>query len=185
MSRLALALSLSLALVTTAQAKEKEGIKLPDTITAEGKELKLNGMGLRTRFFVKVYVAGLYTETPAKGAQQVLAADEVKRISLVLMRDMDKKQMSDGLRDAFNNNVTGKPEAYKERLDKFAAMFPNLKNGQSIHFTYVPAKGLVVSSTAGEHGVIEGKDFADAFLGIWLGKQPVDDGMKKNLLGQE
>jgi hypothetical protein len=32
---------------------------------------------------------------------------------------------------------------------------------------------------------VQGKDFADALFSVWLGKQPVDDGLKKAMLGKE
>ena len=36
---------------------------------------------------------------------------------------------------------------------------------------------------AREKGVIEGKDFNDALLAVWLGPDPVQDDLKKPLLG--
>ena len=36
------------------------GVTLPDTVQVGSTTLVLNGMGLRTKFMVKVYVAGLY-----------------------------------------------------------------------------------------------------------------------------
>ena len=36
------------------------GVTLPDTAQVAGTTLVLNGLGLRKKFVVKVYVAGLY-----------------------------------------------------------------------------------------------------------------------------
>ena len=56
-----------LALGSAAPAAELAGVTMPDTDTVEGKTLKLNGLGLRKKMVFKVYVAGLYLETPVEG----------------------------------------------------------------------------------------------------------------------
>ena len=59
-------------------AVEIAGVKVPDTVTAEGKTLKLNGAGLRTKLMFKVYVASLYLETPSKDSAAIVSSDQVK-----------------------------------------------------------------------------------------------------------
>ena len=73
--------------------------------------------------------------------------------------------------------------ALKARLDKLAAMIPNVEKGDEIVLTYVPGKGTVVSAKNAEKGVIEGKDFADALFSVWLGAEPVQADLKTALLG--
>jgi long-chain acyl-CoA synthetase len=53
---------------TAALAGELAGITLPDTLKAGEKTLKLNGLGLRKKAVFKVYVSGLYLESPSKNA---------------------------------------------------------------------------------------------------------------------
>ena len=36
------------------------GVNMPDTITLNTQELLLNGMGLREKYWIDIYVAGLY-----------------------------------------------------------------------------------------------------------------------------
>ena len=43
-------------------AAELAGVTLPDTQQVAGKTLVLNGMGIRTKYIVKIYVGGLYLE---------------------------------------------------------------------------------------------------------------------------
>ena len=50
---------LAAALPWTAQAVEVAGVNVEPTAKVAGKELKLNGAGIRTRVIVKVYVMGL------------------------------------------------------------------------------------------------------------------------------
>jgi hypothetical protein len=183
MSRFAAALVLSLAFVTAAHAKEKEGVQIPDTVEVDGKTLKLNGAGVRTKIFFKVYVAGLYLEDTTKSAQEAISADGTKRVTLVLLRDLDKNQVSEAIREGFQKNTTNMA-ALKDRLDKLSGMFSDVKKGQQMVLTYVPGKGTTVAVNGTEKGTIEGKDFNDALLAVWLGKQPVDEDCKKGMLGQ-
>lgn len=56
----------ALALSVSALAADVGGVKLVDKASVGGQDLVLNGAGIRTRAFFKVYVAGLYV--PAKSA---------------------------------------------------------------------------------------------------------------------
>src|SRR5437879_5751773 len=63
---------------TAALAGELEGATLADTLKAGEKTLKLNGLGLRKKAMFKVYVGGLYLESPSKDAEAILASDQAK-----------------------------------------------------------------------------------------------------------
>ena len=47
-----------LFLASSAFAAEVGGVNMPNTLKADGTDLVLNGAGTRTKFFIKVYVAG-------------------------------------------------------------------------------------------------------------------------------
>ncbi len=48
---------------------------MPDTAQVNGQQLVLNGLALRKKLFVKVYVAGLYLRAKRRDAAAILAAD--------------------------------------------------------------------------------------------------------------
>ena len=62
-------------------------------------------------------------------------------------------------------------------------MIPDASEGDEIHLTYEPGKGTRVTARGTDRGTIEGRDFADALFAVWLGPQPVQDDLKKALLG--
>ncbi len=68
------------------------------------------------------------------------------------------------------------------RIDAFNAMFSTVKKGERIILDYIPGKGTVVTIAGEEKGTIEGKDFNDALLLIWLGEKPVNKKLKEMLL---
>jgi hypothetical protein len=163
-------------------AGEVAGVKMPDTVTVEGKTLKLNGMGLRKKVVFKVYVAGLYLEKPSPAGEAVIASDQIKRMQLSVLRSLKSKQVMEAIEEGFEKNSKAQMGALKERLGKFGAMISDVVEGDQIVMTYVPGKGTMVSVKGGDKGVIEGKDFADALFAVWLGPNPVQEDLKKALL---
>ncbi|MFT3708859.1 MAG: chalcone isomerase family protein [Archangium sp.] len=181
MKRLALAAAL---FALPALAAELEGVKADDTMTVDGKELKLNGQGLRVKVFFKVYVASFYVETPSKDPAAILKADEIRRVELKMLRDLDQKTIVEAIRSGFEKNAGKNYEGLKERLDKFVEKITDLKKGQSLVVQYIPGKGTRVEGVEGSF-VAPGKDFADALISVWIGQSPVDDGLKKGMLGNK
>jgi hypothetical protein len=177
-----LGLVLSLAAAITL-AGEVAGVKMPDSVTVEGKTLKLNGMGLRKKVVFKVYVTGLYLESPSKDPAAVLSSDQIKSMRLWILRSLKGSQITEAIVEGFEKNSKAQMGALKARLEKFNAMFPDVQEGDQIEMTYVPGKGTVVTAKGTEKGVIEGKDFADALFSVWLGPNPVQEDLKKALLG--
>jgi len=177
------ALLLGLTSPHLVQAKEVAGVSLPETTTVDGKTLKLNGMGLRKKMVFKVYVAGLYLETPSRDAATVISSDQVKRMQLSVLRSLSSHQVSEAIEEGFEKNSKANMAALKPKLEKLETMIPNVEKGDQILLTYVPGKGTVVSAKNVEKGVIEGKDFADALFSVWLGASPVQEDLKKALLG--
>ncbi len=179
---LASAIALTLAVPSLLSAGEVAGVRMPDSIGVEGKTLRLNGMGLRTKVIFKVYVAGLYLETPSKDAQTIVSSDQVKRMQLSILRGLKGSQIAEAISEGFEKNSKAQMGVLKERLDRLNAMIPNVEKGDEIVLTFVPGRGTVVSAKGAEKGVIEGKDFADALFAVWLGANPVQEDLKKALL---
>jgi hypothetical protein len=177
--RLSLVLMLS---VSHAWAGELAGVTMADSIQVDDKTLTLNGMGLRTKFVFQVYVAGLYLEHPSKDAQAILRADAIRRVDLVMKRDLDRRRIIEGLVSGIEANTADQGKGVKERLAKFTAAIVDLKERQTLSIVYVPGQGTRIEGLPGAF-VAEGKDFADAVFGSWLGSRPVDEAVKKGMLG--
>lgn len=175
-------LALALSVAAPAIAGEVAGVKMPDSTTVEGKTLHLNGVGLRKKLMFKVYVAGLYLETPTKDAAAVISSDQVKQMQLSILRSLKGSQVAEAISEGFEKNSKSQMGTLKARLDKLNGMIPNVAEGDQILLTYLPGKGTVVSVKGMERGVIEGKDFADALFAVWLGPNPVQEDLKKELL---
>ena len=166
-----------------ALAGEFHGVKMADSINVDGTTLNLNGQGLRKKFVFKVYVAGLYVEKKSKSGDEILAADAARRVDMKMLRELDKKAIVEAIKGGFEKNAGDKLPALKDRLEKFIAKIPDLKEGETLSVVYVPSKGTRIEGLKGEAYNAEGKDFADALFSVWVGKNPVDEELKKGMLG--
>ena len=173
----------ALALALPASARELSGVTMPDTLTVGEKALKLNGMGLRKKAIFKVYVGGLYLEAPSKDAAAVLGADSARSIRMQYLRNVDKKTITEAFSEGFQNNAKELAEKQKASIDKMIAAVPDLKDGETMAFTYVPGKGTTLNHGGRDLFTAEGKEFADAVFSLWLGPKPPSEDLKKGLLG--
>ena len=183
LSRAAILVMLAIStLGTAALAGELAGITLADTLKVGEKTLKLNGLGLRKKAMFKVYVGGLYLESPSKDAGAILASDRAKAIRMHFLRDLTKAQLVEAFQEGFDANAKEKA-AHKAAFDKMLALVPDVKEGTTMTFAYLPGKGTTLSAGSKELGVFEGKGFADAVFSIWLGPKPPSEDLKKGMLG--
>lgn len=181
----------AIALTGASGAAELAGVKIDDKVksSASGPELVLNGMGLRTRYKFKVYVAALYLPEKKPSAAEVIALKGPKRIQLWLMRDVEADQMSTALIEGLNANLSSaeleKSKAQIQQLNATLVALRELKEGDVMTFDLLPGAGTRISVNGKLLGTpIAGDDFHVALLKIWLGDNPVQADLKKGLLGQ-
>jgi len=164
-------------------AREREGVTSQPVIEVGGKQLHLMGMGLRKKFVFKVYIASFYLEdSSSDNAEKIIASDQVKRVEMHMLRDLDRGKIVEAIEEGFQKNSAAQMPALKERLDKFMKSIPDLKSGEVITTTYVPGLGTHVKAGKGEEIDLPGKDFADALFSVWLGPHPVDGELKDEML---
>ncbi len=181
---LALVAVVVLAAAIDLRAATLAGVTLPDSTQVAGKTLVLNGVGLRTKFVVKVYVAGLYLEQKSSDANAILKSDSPKRLVMHFVRDVSKKQMTDAFQESFNSNSPNEAKSMKADIDKLLAAVDDMKEGQEMVFTYVPGTGTTMSINGKDKLTIADKAFAPVLFSIWLGPKPPNGDLKKGLLGQ-
>ena len=175
-------------LAAPALAAEVAGVKVDDRVKVEANDLVLNGAGLRTKYFLKIYVSGLYLTEKRTNAGEVLALAGTKRITMRLMRDVSAKQLTDALELGIRDNTSaGERDALRGRLDELAGIMNTLqsaKEGDLIALDWLPRMGTRIVLNGEPRGkIIAGEDFYRALLRIWLGDDPAQESLKKALLG--
>jgi hypothetical protein len=168
------------------QAAEVAGIKIDEQLKIGSNELVLNGAGLRSKLFFKVYVAAFYVSQKSATAGLLLDAGTPRRMSLRLLRDLDADTLYGALRDGLkDNNSEAELATLKAAIDQFAGIMKKIGNARSgdtvaIDFT---GDGVGVSLNGEGRGKVLSAPFGRALLKVWLGENPVDASLKKALLG--
>src|SRR4051794_16057816 len=115
----AVALSLFLAVSTYhANAASLAGVTIPDTAQAGGKTLVLNGLGIRSKMMVKVYVGGLYLPQKSSDANSILKSDGPKQIVMKFTHAVSKSQMVDGFAEGIGDNSPDAKKTMQPDIDK-------------------------------------------------------------------
>jgi hypothetical protein len=181
---------LAAAISLPAQASvDVSGYKFEDTAKVAGKDLKLNGAGMRTKLIIKVYAAGLYLPEKKNNTADILKEEGPRRVTLQMARDISSEDFGKAFMDGLNENVD---KAEKQRIvaqiGKMGELFASvdgLKKGDVLHLDWIPGTGTQCELNGKKlGGPIPDINFYNALLRIWLGDKPVDRSLKPALLGE-
>lgn len=180
---------LLLCCAAVCSAAEVAGVRLDDKAKIGEAELRLNGAGMRAKFFLKVYVVGLYAAEKKAGAAEMLAAGGAKRLHVVTLRELTGEQFADALVEGIRKNSSdAETETLRSRVEQFKAVILALKTapkGTVVQIDWLPESGTRLMVNGEKRGDdIRGEDFYRALLKIWLGEHPAQDDLKDALLGK-
>lgn len=166
---------------------EVAGVRLPDRVNVAGRDLVLNGAGLRKILFMDLYVAALYLPERRHDTRDILNRDIPRSFQLTLLRDISTQQNLDVLKDGLiANNSPDEIDAIQQEVNNFLGYIRSLREvsaGTVIHLNYAPGLGTRVSVNGRFLGTIPGEAFNRAMLRIWLGNDPAEGNLKRALLG--
>ncbi|TYO95822.1 chalcone isomerase-like protein [Geothermobacter ehrlichii] len=166
-----------------AMAVEVAGVKLTPQVQVAGETLKLNGYGIRKKFFFKIYVGSLYTAQPVRTAEEVLAAPGAKLIRMdFLYSKVKKEKIVDAFAEGFAKNSPALMDSVpaKTFLHWFDADFVE---GDRVDLL-IAADGTVSASHNGRKlGELHSPELARGVLLIYLGQKPADEDLKEGMLG--
>ena len=166
--------------------KEIAGIDVPETVTqSDGTLLQLNGAGIRSKLFFKIYVAQLYLAKKQSDVGALLQEDSGRRIVMDFLYDKVEKET---LTEAWDQGFEGNGSAAQltdlaAQITTFNSLFDMVKKGDQIVLDYIPGMGTTVFIRGEKKGTIEGKPINDLLLLIWLGDKPVSKTLRSEMLG--
>lgn len=173
--------------VPPAMARTVEGVRLADTVRVSNQPMFLNGAGLRSKFFVKVYVAALYLSERATSGEGVMTSRKPRRMELHMLRAMQASAIHEAMMKGLEDNVSAaelkRLAPQMARLKQAMTSIGGVNEGDVIQFDFFPGQGTIVRIGGDIRDTIEGEDVARALLSIWLGREPVQDDLKAALLG--
>ncbi len=153
------------------------GVTLPGTLKVGNNTLVLNGGGVRVKFFMDIYVAGLYVTTKGTNGDAIAKANEPSAVKIHIVSGMaTSDRMKDAIAEGFKKSTGGNTAALQARIDKFVKLFSLEPIVKGDVFDNVSKNGKLLDT-------IDGLDFKTALWGIWLGGDPADKNLKAGMLG--
>jgi hypothetical protein len=176
--------AIALAPLSVAHATELDGVAMPDTRVADGTEMRLNGIGLRTFSIlgIRIYVAGLYLERRSADPDTILHSPERKLLDIRFLRDVDAADARKAWRDGFEQNCKTPCSLDPRGVQQFLAAVPAIHKGDETQLLFT-SKGVDVTHNGRPMGDIADPHFAEVMLATFIGPEPPTPRLKRELLG--
>ena len=191
---IASAASALLPFATPAQAAiELEGVELPETVTAYGKKLVLNGAGLRKRGYFKADVTALYLPEKRTTPEAIYKLDGIRRIQLNILREFTSSTISRIFLSDFKQSAT--EEEFKRLIGPIGqigmtyATVKRVVKGDVINLDWVPGTGWMAQHNGKALSAGEGHPMAindelafQIYLRMYIGSAAPEE-LRNGLLG--
>jgi hypothetical protein len=176
------ALSIAAVTLPRIEAAEIEGIQFDNRYQTGNTSLELKGVGLlRVMVFAKIYVAALYL--PEDVPSKLALSDVPKRLEVEYLRSIPAKDFGTATNKKVSENVDKLTyQQLQPRLAYHNSLYQDVQAGDRYALTYIPGKGTELTFNGDPRGTVQGADFAAALFSIWLGPNPINDSLKKDLL---
>ena len=163
------------------------GNVMPNVMKVDGEYLKMNGGGIREKFFLDLYVCVLYVEDKTSDANTVINDDKKMAIKIKVISGMvDNENFEEALREGFDKSTGGDISGVKDRMETMIAegFKEDIKTNDFYDLVYVPGTGTTLYKNDKALVTVKGLDFKKALFGVWLCDEPADDDLKEDLLGK-
>lgn len=163
-----------------AGAADAVALDFPDRVRSGHADLELCGSGVaRYRRIIKVYRATLYRRNC--GATDLFAAP--MRLELAYFRSIDGARFGQLAETSLRSTLSPASfSALEERLSKLHRAYRSVEPGDRYALTYRPGEGTRLDLNGDTLERINGRDFARAYFGLWLGPRPLDSGLRDRLI---
>ena len=186
--RLILACLALLMMYSLGVAKGIVGVTIPDTLAAGKETLILNGAGVRTWHYMKMYVAGLYLKEKNNDPQKIIDADEPMAIRLHIVSNLvTGERMAKATNEGFIQSTGGNTAPIRDKIDKFIAVFKEgIRKNDVYDIVYLPEEGVTVFKNGSRAMNTTGLVLKKALFGTWLCENPSHKcpDLKKGMLGE-
>lgn len=165
---------------------EVEDVMVPENISMEGQDMVLNGAGVRSKYFMDLYVGSLFVPVKESNAQKIIDANKEMLIQLDIISGLiTSKKMTESINEGFEKSLKMVTEDVSKEVSAFKSVFnEEIEKKDNFQFLYLPDTGVKVYKNGKLLKVIEGLPFKRALFAIWLGNEPADKKLKKKMIGE-
>lgn len=163
---------------------ELENFIFENEIKIENEKLILNGLAIRkvTIFNIKILVAGLYLTTKSNVPDLILNSISTKEIRIRFMKPISKEKISKMWSEQLLKRCIEDCITLKEQANQLGKLMIDIKPGDLLNFSFFEDHMKILLSN-NDTRKIQGKNLSKALLSLWIGKDPLDEDLKKGLLG--
>jgi len=183
---LTLLLSIQFSTVSAQAQLEVNGVTVPRKIEFQNKTLQLNGAGGRSKMWLEVYVQALYLSQLSQDPQFIIDSDTEMAIRIEITSSMvSSNKLTKAMNTGFEKSAGSNLEELRPRIEDFKKLLSDaIKEKDVFVLGYNPLDQTInVYKNEVLKGKVPGFDFKKALFGIWLSNKPVDETLKKHLLG--
>jgi len=182
MNKLAMLVTALLLSFSVSADQEVAGVLVPNDIAMEGAKLNFQGAGVRSKYFIDLYVGSLFT---IKTETNVVKSKEISAIRLNIISGLiTSEKMVSAINEGFAVATDGDTQAIAKEIAGFISVFSEtIVKGDQFTLVSMPAEGLNTYKNGALLSTIDNDVFREAVLSIWLGESPADDDLKESMLG--
>lgn len=183
---LTLLLSVQFSTVSAQTQLDVNGVTVPRKIEFQNKSLQLNGAGGRSKMWLEVYVQALYLSQLSQDPQFIIDSDTEMAIRIEITSSMvSSNKLTKAMNTGFEKSAGSNLEELRPRIEDFKKLLSDVIKEKDVFILgYNPLDQTInVYKNEVLKEKIPGFDFKKALFGIWLSNKPVDETLKKHLLG--
>lgn len=183
---LTLLLSVQFSTVSAQTQLDVNGVTVPRKIEFQNKSLQLNGAGGRSKMWLEVYVQALYLSQLSQDPQFIIDSDTEMAIRIEITSSMvSSNKLTKAMNTGFEKSAGSNLEELRPIIEDFKKLLSDVIKEKDVFILgYNPLDQTInVYKNEVLKGKIPGFDFKKALFGIWLSNKPVDETLKKHLLG--
>lgn len=178
--------SLQFSVVSAQTHLEVNGVTVPRKIEIQNKTMQLNGAGGRSKMWLEVYVQALYLSQLSQDPKFIIDSDTEMAIRIEITSSMVSsnkltKAINAGFEKSSGDNIT----ALRPRIEQLKSYLSDAITEKDVFILWYNPFDQTINVFKNDvpKGKISGFDFKQALFGIWLSDKPVDETLKKHLLG--
>lgn len=146
------------------------------------KELPLIGASLYRYLVFDVYSIALYGPGGEQSIDSILS-DVPKKLVIQYHRDFTREQIVRAGTELMRGNKEINFELTEPQAEKMNSLYvEQVSEGDRYWIKYVPGEGTSLYYNGRLLGNVPGSEFARAYFGIWLSRNPIDEDMRDALL---
>jgi uncharacterized protein YecE (DUF72 family) len=158
--------------------------RFPPTTDVAGRTLHVRGTGLLSRWMIKGCDMALYV--PRDTPRGRILTDVPRCLEFHYYRTIRADQFAAAAWDTLRRNYSdAELEKLKPKIDRLHDVYRDVAKGDRYRLVYVPETGTTLYLNGEALGTVEGEEFASAYFSVWLGPEPLDRRLKRELMGDE